>query len=94
MLRRIVNALKHRGSDDYGCDFLAMSECQLELGHVRLSIIDLSENGHQPMFCRNLVIFFNGEIYNFKKLEAPYMIRDMSLYQNYLLRLHVYFKQS
>ncbi|WP_262149873.1 asparagine synthase (glutamine-hydrolyzing) [Chryseobacterium foetidum] len=45
---------------------------QLALGFRRLSIVDLSENGHQPMTStdENLVITFNGEIYNFKELRT------------------------
>lgn len=45
---------------------------QLALGFRRLSIVDLSENGHQPMTSNheNLIITFNGEIYNFKELRT------------------------
>ncbi|TZF93170.1 asparagine synthase (glutamine-hydrolyzing) [Chryseobacterium panacisoli] len=44
---------------------------KIALGFRRLSIIDLSEKGHQPMFSENeqIIITFNGEIYNFKKLR-------------------------
>ncbi|MDP1533921.1 MAG: asparagine synthase (glutamine-hydrolyzing), partial [Rubrivivax sp.] len=56
--------LAHRGPDDSGrwCD----AEQGVALGHRRLSIIDLSLNGHQPMasHSQHLVIVFNGEIYN------------------------------
>ena len=43
----------------------------LFIGHTRLSIIDLSTNGLQPMVssCNNFVLSFNGEIYNFKNLK-------------------------
>ncbi|MBD8083284.1 asparagine synthase (glutamine-hydrolyzing) [Chryseobacterium caseinilyticum] len=45
---------------------------RLALGFRRLSIVDLSENGHQPMTSQeeNLIITFNGEIYNFKELRV------------------------
>jgi asparagine synthase (glutamine-hydrolysing) len=46
-------------------------DCDIALGFRRLSIIDLSEKGHQPMLSENeqIMITFNGEIYNFKKLK-------------------------
>ena len=61
------DAMKRGGPDDAGI-FIAQG---LALGHRRLSIIDLSANGHQPMIDNNLVLCFNGEIYNYQiiKLE-------------------------
>lgn len=58
---------KHRGPDDEGL-FL---EDNVGLGFVRLSIIDLSEAGHQPMFSRDerYVVVFNGEIFNYIELR-------------------------
>lgn len=54
--------IKHRGPDDSGI----YSDLNLQLGHVRLSIQDLSSNAHQPFISENedFVIIFNGEIYN------------------------------
>lgn len=51
---------------------LEVAKSQLALGFRRLSIVDLSENGHQPMTSKgeNLIITFNGEIYNFKELRS------------------------
>lgn len=59
--------ISHRGPDDDGI----FSEGFLAFGHQRLSIIDLSNSGHQPMFSNdaNLVIIFNGEIYNFPEIR-------------------------
>ena len=67
---RMRDALHHRGPDDTGIWVEAASG--LALGHRRLSIIDLSPLGHQPMFSASgrYVIIFNGEIYNFKILRA------------------------
>ena len=60
----------HRGPDDQGhyCD----GNAQVALGHVRLSILDLSPLGHQPMLSddKSVVLVFNGEIYNFRELRA------------------------
>lgn len=62
-LRRMTDALRHRGPDDAGSWLDA--EAGIALGHRRLSIVDLSPAGHQPMSsCGRWVISFNGEIYN------------------------------
>jgi len=61
--------LSHRGPDDAGCWLSA--DGRVALAHRRLSIIDLSPAGHQPMVADdgNLVITFNGEIYNYRSLR-------------------------
>lgn len=63
-------ALKHRGPDDEGY-WLDPHAKNIGLGHRRLSILDLSPLGHQPMFYdhKNLVIVFNGEIYNYIEIR-------------------------
>ena len=61
--------LSHRGPDDSGT-FLSQDKSN-GLAHTRLSILDTSDAGHQPMFSpdRNLALVFNGEIYNYKELR-------------------------
>ena len=67
-------ALAHRGPDDEGAWHDA--EAGVHLGHRRLSILDLSAAGHQPMRApRGAVLTFNGEIYNFRELKAG-LLRD------------------
>lgn len=63
----MTNALKHRGPDDSGV-FLDKG---IFFGHRRLSIIDLSKNGHQPMSDKEKKVWvtFNGEIYNFQNIK-------------------------
>jgi asparagine synthase (glutamine-hydrolysing) len=63
-------AIAHRGPDDSGV--WQDPDLPLVLAHRRLSIIDLSPEGHQPMESRSgrYVIVFNGEIYNFQDLQA------------------------
>ena len=68
-LARMTARLAHRGPDDAG---YWTSECgELALGHRRLSILDLSARGHQPMesACRRYVLVYNGELYNFRPLR-------------------------
>ena len=61
--------LAHRGPDDFGC--YISSEALVGLAHRRLSIIDPSPLGHQPMASVDgqVVLVFNGEIYNFRELR-------------------------
>lgn len=63
--------LSHRGPDDQGCASLGYESYQLLLGQRRLSIIDLSSGGHQPMFSddKRYSMIFNGEIYNYRELR-------------------------
>lgn len=69
LLSAMVAAISHRGPDDSGTCFSA--DGKTGLGHARLSIIDLSPDGHQPMTNedRSLWLVFNGEIYNFVELR-------------------------
>ncbi len=64
-LEKMGNAIFHRGPDA-GDSFFAQG---IALTHRRLSIIDLSEAGIQPMHYGDLVIVFNGEIYNYPQLK-------------------------
>ena len=66
-LERGLASLRHRGPDDNG----VWREDAAALGFVRLSILDLSELGHQPMHSPDgrYVLIFNGEIYNFRELR-------------------------
>ncbi len=60
--------IQHRGPDDRGV--WKDDSGRLVFGHLRLSIIDLSPSGHQPMISRKgTVIVFNGEIYNYKEIR-------------------------
>jgi asparagine synthase (glutamine-hydrolysing) len=70
VIERMTASIAHRGPDDGGV--ARFPDHQLALGHRRLSIIDLSPRGHQPMTCetRRHWISFNGEIYNYRELKA------------------------
>lgn len=64
-----TDVLKHRGPDDSG--IYDDPDNGIGLGHRRLSILDVSAAGHQPMSCQNgeLTVVYNGEIYNFKEIR-------------------------
>ncbi|GAO31725.1 asparagine synthase (glutamine-hydrolyzing) [Geofilum rubicundum] len=67
VIQRMNQRLSHRGPDDEG----QWIEGPVALGHRRLSIIDLSAAGHQPMVsaCGRYVMVYNGEVYNFQSLR-------------------------
>ena len=68
-LEKMTHALTHRGPDAFGVNDFDFDQFQLGLGHRRLSIIDLSEGGKQPMHFNNYWICFNGEIYNYNEIK-------------------------
>jgi len=69
ILIKMRDILHHRGPDDSGYSFYSLDKCNIGLGHRRLSILDLTSNGHQPMSFDSLEIIYNGEVYNFKKIR-------------------------
>lgn len=68
-LKGMTDVIKHRGPDGEGQLILHSANAQIGLGHRRLSIIDLSETGHQPMQFNSLHITYNGEVYNFQEIK-------------------------
>jgi asparagine synthase (glutamine-hydrolysing) len=65
LIKSINDMVYHRGPDDEGFCFGG----NFAFGHRRLSILDLSKAGHQPMQWKHLCITFNGEIYNYIELR-------------------------
>lgn len=65
VLSAMTETLAHRGPDGQG----VWTDGPVGLGHRRLAILDLSEAGAQPMHRNNLVITYNGELYNFPELR-------------------------
>ncbi|HEY9702983.1 MAG TPA: asparagine synthetase B, partial [Allocoleopsis sp.] len=72
LIEKMQLALHHRGPDDQG--IYISSDKNIALAHNRLSILDLSAAGHQPMSVNNRYwIVFNGEIYNFKEVRSQFL---------------------
>jgi len=67
VLVRMRDSLSHGGPDDSGV--FRDKKNGVALAHRRLSILDLSASGHQPMEFENLIITYNGEIYNFEEVR-------------------------
>jgi len=82
ILKKMRDTLKHRGPDDAG--FFIDDESNIGLGHRRLSIIDLSERGHQPMKTEDnsLYITYNGETYNFKEIKKELEQKNYSFFSS------------
>jgi asparagine synthase (glutamine-hydrolysing) len=78
IITEMASALAHRGPDDSG--YWLDQETGIALGHRRLSIVDLSPSGHQPMLSRSgrYVVAYNGEVYNFQEIRADLNSRACS----------------
>lgn len=72
ILIRMNDMMRHRGPDDHGEELYAASDgWTVGFAHRRLSIMDLTMNGHQPMHSpdKRVTVVFNGEIYNFREIR-------------------------
>jgi asparagine synthase (glutamine-hydrolysing) len=81
-VKTMCNALQHGGPDDEG--IFSDDKVNLVFGHRRLSIIDLSQNGHQPMADveKKVWITFNGEIYNYPELKGQLIALGARFHSN------------
>lgn len=72
----MISSLDHRGPDDFG----VWVDNNIGMGHKRLSILDLSPQGAQPMHssCGRYVLIYNGEIYNHLELRAELNIKNLA----------------
>lgn len=79
-LRRMRDRLIHRGPD-FGNSYI---DGNIGLGHRRLSIIDLSAQGNQPMYSadKRYIIVYNGEIYNFRELKVELLNHGYSFHSS------------
>jgi asparagine synthase (glutamine-hydrolysing) len=69
ILQSMNRTMVHRGPDGEGYSFDAVGNAQVGLGHRRLSIIDLSAGGTQPMHYLHYSILLNGEVYNYAEIK-------------------------
>ena len=69
ILEDCTNTIAHRGPDGTGFEFIQHENFSIGLGHRRLSIIDLSDAGRQPMWYKHWCIIFNGEMYNYQEVK-------------------------
>ena len=68
-IESMISSLAHRGPNDQDRWVKETPEALVALGHTRLSVLDLSNAGRQPMQFEHLTIVYNGEIYNFKSIR-------------------------
>lgn len=92
LIKRMCDKLIHRGPDDSGI----YVDRNIGLGHRRLSIIDLSELGRQPMTSqdKSLWIAFNGEIYNFQELRKDLISKGYTFRSNSDTEVIIYLYQE
>ena len=76
ILHNMVNTMHHRGPDSQG--YFEDQENQVFMGHARLSIIDISDSGKQPMYLGNLTIVLNGEVYNYREIKEELVSKGHS----------------
>jgi asparagine synthase (glutamine-hydrolysing) len=74
-----IATLSHRGPDDCGSLTFKLGYRRISLGHTRLSILDLSDQGHQPMSSTDddCHLVYNGEIYNYHSLADQYNLKPL-----------------
>lgn len=98
-MEKSLEVTRHRGPDASGTYFASVADYQVGLGHNRLSILDLSPTGSQPMFAGNGVsIVFNGEVFNHHALrqqlvEKGYTFKGTSDTE-VILQLYVEYKEQ
>ena len=69
IIASMANCLNKRGPDHQGLYYERIQNSVIGLGHRRLSVLDLSDEGNQPMEFKNKYIVYNGEVYNFKEIR-------------------------
>lgn len=88
--------LKHRGPDRQAILSTHVARNDIYMAHTRLSIVDLSEAGNQPMEseCGNYVLIFNGEIYNHLKLRHELKFSEFKGHSDTETLLHLLIEQG
>ncbi|MBU1669386.1 asparagine synthase (glutamine-hydrolyzing) [bacterium] len=73
-LNAMMKVIQHRGPDASGHLYHTLTDTTIGLGHQRLSILDLSDEGRQPMVHEALEIVYNGEVYNFNEIREELIV--------------------
>ncbi len=73
----MTERMSHRGPDATGTWKYEDERVAVHLGHLRLSIIDLSSNANQPLTKNDLTLVYNGELYNYKELRSDLKARGV-----------------
>ncbi len=83
-LGKATDILKHRGPDSGNVVFFSTNQANIGFGHRRLSILDVSSNGNQPMYSddKSVVIILNGEVYNFKEIRKDLIALGYSFHSD------------
>ena len=74
VISTMAEAISHRGPNAQGSKVMDCAGFRLGFGFKRLSILDLSTSGNQPMAFEHLLVVFNGEVYNYKKIRKELQI--------------------
>lgn len=82
VLLNAIRTMQYRGPDGEGVFFHQSNNATVGLAHRRLSIIDLSSGGKQPMTYKHLTITFNGEVYNYMEVKKALMHKGHSFHSN------------
>jgi asparagine synthase (glutamine-hydrolysing) len=83
LIEEMNQEISYRGPDAQGVEVFKNEQSFIGLGHQRLKIIDLSNNANQPFYSedKNIILVFNGEIYNFQRLKQEHL-RDEQFQTN------------
>jgi len=77
ILSQMLHSIDHRGPNDNGYNYFDVLNKNIFLGHTRLSILDTSNHGHQPMKSEdeNFILIYNGEVYNYIELREELRLK-------------------
>jgi asparagine synthase (glutamine-hydrolysing) len=78
LIKEMSDRMRHRGPDDEGVFEHQRGQLSVQLAHRRLSIIDLSEAGHQPFSRHGLTLVYNGELYNYRSIRSELAARGVA----------------
>lgn len=81
-IENMMSLMEHRGRDNRTIYHVGSNGRNIYLGHNRLSINDISDNGNQPMHYGNISLVVNGEIWNYKELRGEYENRGYTFKSN------------